>query len=331
MDEYARLAAEGMELDGHGRGRPDRATAQTRSRLFSIAPHLAADLDEAGIAKLVRVPTARHFLLSALTEARNMARSHPVLILVVVIASIGLISGIIAALTILAQVGACSAIVAHHSERTVRVQPIGGGLDLDAEIFIDNRWPRGSVEIVADKYDPVGAFEVRRVNLCFVYLKIHLISAFLVPGEQFYVELTSFAPNDALLLSAEALQGAVQFSDLVPPSSGTDDTYGGYASLSVVLTPPECELDSIDAWRSGAPHFLVHIVSWVFAAALTDCTMLRVRIHARNTIAAYTVRTTDAFVNFTGACAAPCPDSDVSYLHHPSMLCRQLRPGAQRP
>lgn len=61
------------------------------------------------------------------------------------------------------------------------------------------------------------------------------------PFVQFYVELTSFAPNDGLLLSAEAMQGTVQFADLVPPSSGTDDTYGGYASLRVVISPPACE------------------------------------------------------------------------------------------
>lgn len=159
MDEYARLAAEDMELNGLGHGRTERSSALTRSRLFSVAPHLAADLDEAGIAKLVRIPTMRHFVASALKEAHNMVRSHAVLLMFVVLFSIGSVGGIIGGLTTLQVQGACGVIAAHHVERTVRIAP-SEGLDFFANVIIDHQWPRGSVEVVADTYTRTNPFGV---------------------------------------------------------------------------------------------------------------------------------------------------------------------------
>ena len=256
MDEYARLAAEGLEQDGHGHVRQERSAVATRSRLFSIAPHLAADLDEAGIAKLVRVPSVAHFTRSALAEARNMLRAHPRLLLAVAVLSIGLIGGIIGGLTVLQEQGACGVLAAGHVERTVEVRPpVGYGLDLDADVYIANGWPRGSVEIVADQYAENGPNVVRGLRALpasvmgsGLHVRVLATStahplvllARLPPALQFRVELTSFAPTDALLLSSAALEGAVQFSALAPPSFG-DDPDGGYTKLNVVLNPPSCE------------------------------------------------------------------------------------------
>ena len=182
MDEYARLASEGMENEGLGSGRSEHVQGMTRSRLFSVAPHLAADLDEAAIAKMVRcpawlreptptylcsltflqvrVPSVRHFVRSMFSETYAMLRSHFLLLLIVFVVSIGLVGGIIGGLTTLQQQGICSIIAAGHVERTVTIAPIQG-LDVFANVVIDHRWPRGSVEIVAGEYRPTGAREVR--------------------------------------------------------------------------------------------------------------------------------------------------------------------------
>lgn len=83
---------------------------------------------------------------------------------------------------------------------------------------------------------------------------------------QFYIELTSFAPTENLLLSEDALLAAASFSNQIGPSSGSDDRYGGYGSLTVSLVPPSGALS-----RSAAIELLLVIPCLVHLPSVCRC------------------------------------------------------------
>jgi hypothetical protein len=161
MDEYAALASATMEAQGQDRGRSAQSTLNTRSRLFSMAPHLAADLDEAAIAKRVRVPTVSHFISAALKDARSEWKSSYICIIAVFVTSICCIGGLIGGMVDLQVQGQCGLLARQVVSSTYSVQP-PLGVDQYASVVVDNQWPRGSVEIVADRFIlGTGSHQVR--------------------------------------------------------------------------------------------------------------------------------------------------------------------------
>jgi hypothetical protein len=161
MDEFAALASSSLEAQGYGHGRNARTANATRSRLFSMAPHLAADLDEVTIAKRVRSPTAIHFFSSVIKDAQSYWKSSFVCIVCVLLSSVACIGGLIGGMVDLQVQGQCGILAQKIVARTYTIKPLEG-VDQYANVVIDNQWPRGSVEIDAKEIAlGIGSFDVR--------------------------------------------------------------------------------------------------------------------------------------------------------------------------
>lgn len=211
MEEYAALASAGLEAEGYGAGRSAKTAQNTRSRLFSMAPHLAADMDEVAIAKRVRTPTFRHLASAAVKDARSEWKASFVCIVSVFIASVFCIGGVIGGMVDLQVQGQCGVLAQKIVQTTYSITPIEG-VDQYANVVIDNQWPRGSVEIIAS----------------------HFILS--TGSHSFTVEISSWAPTEDLVMSQSDMAAAVVFSN--PKIPNDDDASGGFQNVMISLRPP---------------------------------------------------------------------------------------------